>query len=265
MAPWNIHRVYLDTLPNLDLSKPKSHDWVRRHLLLVMKRPLSALTRNLNISDSSNVDLESDLRMGLRLLILDTIGIRDIHMTRGRKKVFYIHSTEDLTNGILLLVSAVKFDISNQTVVLDTCAVVSSSAFQLAEASKLEAPNAVMYVKSSENGMKAWRQLLPAVVERCRTWTHDPATCEYLQPVDPQFPFCELGPSELCSCAAGKVPAEVLKLKQWGLGKLVGAEEILKKDAMRAAVSPMFPSIFEDEVESESRIQQLELPFCCVM
>ena len=60
----------------------------------------------------------------------------------------------------------------------------------------------------------AWKRLMPALAERCRTWKHGP-NCEFL--AKKSIPLSlEHGNDPLCSCGKGKdVSAVFMKEREW--------------------------------------------------
>lgn len=78
--------------------------------------------------------------------------------------------------------------------------------------------------------------MLPALAERCRTWTHK-STCEYQKLNGGAAPLStEEGQTPLCSCGQGTVSAAQL-------AKLAGVKEWgpFAKYAIRVAIAPIFP------------------------
>ncbi|KAI0685775.1 hypothetical protein C8T65DRAFT_591850 [Cerioporus squamosus] len=76
-----------------------------------------------------------------------------------------------------------------------------------------------------------WKQLLPAVAERCRSWSHGP-NCEYKAtgriPLETQLH----GGDPLCSCGRGKDVEGLLRVKAWAP---------FAPHVTRIALSPLFP------------------------
>jgi hypothetical protein len=86
--------------------------------------------------------------------------------------------------------------------------------------------------------LRLWKRCLPALAERCRTWDHDPATCEYA--AQGRVPLSlEDGKQVLCSCGQGELPDEFIPLPDW---------ETAARYATRVAISPVYASHLVEEL-----------------
>ena len=239
VIPWNMPRVHLNALPVIDLDDAGNHGWLDYHAPLIIGYP--AIQKRKAIAYPGE-EIKSSIYTSIYSLIAKCVGFKGVPQRKQRPKAIYIRCPSDIVNGILILVIDVKLDIDANTVLLDTCVVANTEAYQLAFSSQMHAPGAYLQSDCSEEVMQAWRELLPAVTERCRTWTHDPETCEYLTtrkiPVSTQP-----GENPLCSCAGGTVPTQILRLKEWGL-HMSGSAEALATHGTRAAISPFFHGPF---------------------
>jgi hypothetical protein len=94
--------------------------------------------------------------------------------------------------------------------------------------------------------LKLWRQVLPVMVERCRTWEHRP-DCEYL--TESRIPLSlENNQPLLCSCGSGQLPKTFLTgVPHWGS---------VSKYFVRAALSPCFPAPFCEKLFDFSKINK---------
>ena len=86
---------------------------------------------------------------------------------------------------------------------------------------------------------------MPAITERCRTWTHTQATCEYFNGKQIPIPW-ETSINPLCSCATGIFRAEVHQLASWGLVNKANAIDAITMNGTRAAISPFFGGSWDD-------------------
>ncbi|RMZ67763.1 MYND finger [Pyrenophora seminiperda CCB06] len=84
--------------------------------------------------------------------------------------------------------------------------------------------------------LNLWKQALPALVERCRTWKHQ-ADCEYSR--NSNIPLSmEEGQRVFCSCGNGRFPPDFIKgVPQWSK---------VSKYFVRAAVSLCFQTPFSE-------------------
>jgi hypothetical protein len=80
-----------------------------------------------------------------------------------------------------------------------------------------------------DDEIRAWRLLLPAFAERCRTWKHLD-TCEYLaKGIPPAVDGLTVSP--LCSCGRGKNLGSFGNVPDW---------KLLRDEATRVAIGPLF-------------------------
>src|SRR6266480_1773822 len=100
---------------------------------------------------------------------------------------------------VLIFVASLKLDVANQTVVLDSAILPLTNSLMPRLSSFLGTLSAMKLcsIKVDTIELKFWRQVLPAMVERCRTWEHLP-NCEYL--TESRIPLSlENGEPLLCS------------------------------------------------------------------
>ncbi|KAG8738882.1 hypothetical protein FRC10_006399, partial [Ceratobasidium sp. 414] len=127
----------------------------------------------------------------------------------------------------VLLVGGIRLDLASFTMVIDVAVVSAVSPFL----AKLEKTQKVLYQLDSRNGeATVWKRLIPAFIERARTWKHT-TNCEYVS--SGQIPVSlDLGGDILCSCGAGVgFEADEWKDPAW---------KALLPFATRAAISPLF-------------------------
>jgi hypothetical protein len=105
-------------------------------------------------------------------------------------------------------------------------------------------PAVVNIVTTAEEAV-AWKQLIPAVVERCRTWSHS-SNCEYASAG--RIPLSvELDETPICSCGFGvDLPASIsgIPSKAW---------KLLRPFTTRAALSPLFAVSYVEPVASDAK------------
>lgn len=116
---------------------------------------------------------------------------------------------------------------------------IASTALDVA-LSSLSASGGIQIVNTSAEERTAWHDLLPAFVERCRTWKHSATACEYR--TNGRVPAsADLNESPLCSCAGGNPSPEFLKNPAW---------QPFARYATRAALSPLFAVSYLESVGS---------------
>ncbi|KAI0096587.1 hypothetical protein GGR51DRAFT_543152 [Nemania sp. FL0031] len=226
---WNIPYINLRTCPIVDVDRP-SHkpQWLRPHLTLMM----SARERAMR----SQMDMPRPAGEFLRLKFKDTLETMFLHFAGlGAEKRNVVFGLKNGTKGdihILILVSSLRINLADRAAVLD-CAVIPFYHDPALNPEKLITPLLSQGVLTSvveDAEMQLWRRVLPAYVERCRTWTHRDS-CEYVRAGT--IPLStENGKQCICTCGNGNFPQNFIRdIPNW---------EALAKHAVRAAISPAF-------------------------
>jgi hypothetical protein len=96
-----------------------------------------------------------------------------------------------------------------------------------------------MSIGLDEDGLRLWKKCLPALAERCRTWTHNPKTCEYAKHGATVPLSLKHREAALCFCGLGKFPNDYLDIPNW--------ETVGKKYSTRLAISRVFSAPFVEE------------------
>lgn len=93
-------------------------------------------------------------------------------------------------------------------------------------------------IKVDDDESRLWKEMLPALVERCRQWEHRPS-CEYKAKA--QIPLSvENGQTPLCSCGNRRFPPRFISgIPKW---------DLVSKYAVRAAISPSFSVPFVEQI-----------------
>ncbi|KAJ3114912.1 hypothetical protein HDU96_001469 [Phlyctochytrium bullatum] len=195
--------AWLDTLHELALSEADEVEWAR---------------------DLDDEGLMYTFKASLDYLFTRFAGIP----WEPQHSVFFFFS-EANEGGVydVLIISAMRLDSGNQTLVLD--AAVLSASFDALE--QLDLDMGPITVTLEEHNL--WHNLLPSFAERCRHYPHL-LTCEYRS-----------GQKYLCSCGKGKFPSTFRKpdVPSW---------KKIRKFATRVAIpicfSLPFPEVLADKV-----------------
>ncbi|KAF8180830.1 hypothetical protein BJ912DRAFT_1032956 [Pholiota molesta] len=202
--PWSIHRVNMSTLPVLDVKAKQLKEWLDIHVASMM----SARERSLRKKHDS----------------LHTIFVRAAGTQGGSvQRLFALRDDKTNNCDTILFVNDLHFDLTSHTMICDAYVLPLTTRF-IAENEKafvrLVTQGGLINIAAFEGEMQAWKQLLPAFAERCRSsWSHGP-NCEYTAQ----------GRSS-CSCGRGKEVGGMQKSELW------------KKFApfvTRVALSPLF-------------------------
>ena len=135
----------------------------------------------------------------------------------------------------LIFLNDLKLDLTSQTVVADACVVplTTKNAPKIVGAINRKLKETIV-ISTSANEARAWKYLLPAFIERCRTWKHR-GECEYIKR---GIPACSMEDgwdkmiSPLCRCGLGKDLGTLASVDDW---------RAVRSEATRIAISPLFP------------------------
>ena len=239
-ANWSAPYVALDILPVLDTEEKSKMKWLITHASLMW----SSRERRIREAGMAGQALPSNLRQDDRVDFKDGVFSLLMHYTGlqgNQARVFALHRADAGGVHVFLFVSALKLDLANHTAVLDT-AVLPLSHEMLRDRTVqkflggLQSNEQVCVISVTEMELKLWKQVLPALAERCRTWKHKPESCEYLSTGEiPPPKGLEDANTPLCSCGNGKIPPKFM-----GDLKMPHLEYVLQKHATRIAISPVF-------------------------
>lgn len=205
MYTWNIHRVNLERLPILDTSEPEALQWLNTHLSVAWS------DREIEIRNKkTHTDVFTDIKDSIHTVFLRSIGL-------GSRKA-RVFAFADQTNNVetIWFINEMRFDLSSHTLVVDgwilslTTKISHEVRIPL---ERLHNSGTMSLNRTFGNEQQAWKQLLPALAERCRTWKHT-ERCEYL--IQGLVPLSvEDGTSPICDCGRGKDVDAFRKVKEW--------------------------------------------------
>jgi hypothetical protein len=225
----SMHRVNLDALPILEFGDSSVDvDWVMTHASV----SFSDQERNLRENDSKDVLL--NLKDNLLSLMVTFAGAQNM-----KTSVFGIYSSQGGVDT-LLFVNELRLDTSTNSIVADVCVLPMTEKLIFQPViqnylGKITKERTMHTIHTADVTGAAWKQLLPVVVERCRTWPHR-SNCEYF--MEGRVPLA-LSHSQIpvCGCGQGLALGSFLKVKAW---------QGLEAFVTRAAIGLLFPSSFLD-------------------
>lgn len=231
--PWNMHRVVLDKLPTVDLKGAELDIWLNPHVgSMHSARERKALKEH-------KEDALIHVKASISSIFVRFAGIL------GRQRACAFSLVDEATNNCdtILLITGLRYDLPSHTVVCDGYVLPMTPDFM----SKIEAPLARLVrsdtmsrVRVFEGEMQAWKQLITASVERCRTWEHTD-NCEYVaRQIIPLTQRMEVDP--LCSCGRGKDIDGLMKMPEW---------RVYAPHVTRFALSPLFAVSYLDTIGRE--------------
>ncbi|PIL27060.1 hypothetical protein GSI_10199 [Ganoderma sinense ZZ0214-1] len=237
LSPWNIHRVFLDSLPILNITKAnvsQLQEWYNPHVgsQLCMRERAS-------LKDPVRPDVLANIKETIHCIMMRCAG------TQGSQEASRTFALRDDASGdcdTLLFVDKVRFDLSAHAMVCDAFVLPLCHALmpRIEQAfQQLLRRGGIENVKLYGQEMRAWKRLLPALVERCRaSWVHG-ANCEYA--AQGRIPLeVELSEGDpLCGCGRGKDVEGMLRDAVW---------KRFAPFVTRVALSPLFAVSYMEPV-----------------
>ncbi|KAF7340259.1 hypothetical protein MVEN_01944800 [Mycena venus] len=172
---------------------------------------------------------------------LNTIFVQSTGAQGGDvHRVFNLVEKDSNNCDTVIFISNLRYDLPSHTVICD--GYVLPLTKKLLDNiqnpfGKLVQTNTMRSIPASKVEIEAWKRLLPALVERCRSWTHT-EKCEYaLQGRVPLSVEMERDP--LCSCGKGEDVDGMHRVAEWTK---------LAPFAVRVAFSPLFAVSYLEKV-----------------
>ncbi|KAJ6567596.1 hypothetical protein DFH09DRAFT_1468983 [Mycena vulgaris] len=230
LHPWNIHRVNLSSLPILHVKTANQKQWLNAHVGSMMS------ARELALRKAHEDDALMRVKETLHAIFVLSTGSQGGDM----KRVFSLVDKESNNSDTVLFISDLRFDLPSHTVVCDGYVLpLTRAILRRIEApfGKLVQARVMGSIAVSKVELNAWKKLLPALVERCRSWKHK-ETCEYI--VQGKIPLSdEIERDPLCGCGRGKDVEGMNKVALWAK---------LAPFAVRIAFSPLFAVSYLEKV-----------------
>ena len=238
----NIPHLNLDNLPILDISKKEPLRFLNSFCSFIF----SARERRMRdeINSSTNSGIGDSARLNFKESLF-TMLMLSSGMQGGQTGLFSITHPRDGIH-MLIFVSALRLDAIGAGVVLDAAVL----PFTREMIDKHELDDFLLLLRTLECAtikvddaeLRLWKRVLPALAERCRTWTHG-EECEY-RSGGGKIPVSEDdGKQLLCSCGQGELPEDFMPLPDW---------DSAAQFATRVAISPMFASPFVEDIMDAS-------------
>ncbi|KAK8050303.1 hypothetical protein PG994_012033 [Apiospora phragmitis] len=234
----NGHNLSLDGLPILDVDPKHKRD--NQWLVTSTSYVFSLKEKRLRDSGQTPEGVNTDLRVNFKESIF-TMFMLASGLQGGQTGLFSLNQPD---KGIVILVfiQCIRIDTAAGSVVAD--AAILPLTFDLVLSRKLEDFLLVLReleicaITVNDEELRLWKQVIPDMVERCRTWNHT-TDCEYKRPGAESPLTLETGKPLLCSCGNGKLPGNYMKIPGWDLAS---------QYAVRAAISPSFSVPFVEDI-----------------
>ncbi|EUC54469.1 MYND finger protein [Rhizoctonia solani AG-3 Rhs1AP] len=248
---WNIHHVRLDCLPTLDVRNPAKVDWLNTICALQLSEREQAIRNGDENQKNIAINALVNVKESIHGITVNFSGIQG----RRTRTIGLFEKDQDKPH-VLLLIGGIKLDPASFTFVLDAAIVPLSSermAILKSKIHKLQNTGTVVQARTLGHEVEAWKKLIPAFVERCRSWSHRP-NCEYTsQGRVPLSTAYDENP--ICTCGQGiGFTSSEWKAPEW---------KDLLPFATRAAICPLFSVSYIERVAanwSERREAPSEKP-----
>lgn len=246
-APWNMPHVNLSTLPVINIEEKNHEDlsWVRSHLSHMWSDHEKLVSKIARRRVSKEERARIDFKESLFNMFTQFAGLRASEGAKLRSSIFALICEEAGGINMVIFVSAMHLDLSNRTLVLD--AAVMPGTFnraqqQLRVIHDIINTDKLIGVKVTLEELRLWKEVLPSMVERCREWEHKEG-CEYLARGKPRTPPLSVSTGQriICDCGLGCFP------RDYHVGYMRSNWQYVKRQCVRVAISPMFPSPMVDE------------------
>lgn len=233
----NMPHINLDTLPILSLSDKSRIQFMTTLTSLMFStrerrlREAQALSRSKKAASSPRLDFKESLFT----IFMLTSGLQ------GGETGLFAFTRGDEGIHMLLFVSAIRLDGAHGGVVLDAAVLPFTKRLirsgELAEFLIMLRTLECCTLTVGEEELALWKKALPALAERCRTWSHE-SGCEYYETGKVPVSLAD-GDHVLCSCGQGKLPDTFVSLPDW---------ETAARYATRVAISPLYASALVEEL-----------------
>lgn len=241
----NGQNLSLDKLPilNVDPQHKRDNQW----LVTLTSHVFSIKEKRLRNSGKTDTGVNKDLRVNFKESVF-TMFMLASGLQGGQTGLFSLNQPE---KGIVFLVfiQCILIDTAAGSVVAD--AAIMPLTLDLVLSRKLEdfflllRELEICAITVNDEELRLWKQVIPDMVERCRTWNHM-ADCEYKKP-GAEIPLTmETGKQLLCSCGNGKFPEHYMKIPGW---------DLVSRYAVRAAISPTFSVPFVEDIVNTGGLQ----------
>ncbi|KAH7926180.1 hypothetical protein BV22DRAFT_1194548 [Leucogyrophana mollusca] len=233
LTSWNVHRVDLDRLPALQTTTPGSMEWLRPLCFLMF----SDREKRAREGVSSGTGVSPDTLMNLKDSLLSIFGASS-GLSEPNARVFALAQDGPIGAYTLIFVNELRLDLASHTAVADAWVLPMTLEILPHVLDAISGITAsIMHIKTDAEEMRAWKQFLPAITERCRTWKHK-TTCEY--EAHGAIPLSmEWAESPICSCGRGVGSQALSKVEKWSA---------FMPYVTRAALSPLFAVSYLEEV-----------------
>ncbi|KAK0243382.1 hypothetical protein EDD85DRAFT_814852 [Armillaria nabsnona] len=226
---WSMHYLSLSPLPVIDVNG--NLEWIRQHISLIFSERECRLR---DLPAAQREDTLLAIKDTFFTLIFASAGI-DI----PREHIVCLMDEDTNLPEIVIFLRHLRLDLTSHTVVVDCFVLPFTKGVDWAW--EVLNRKSMLIIKTHSAEIRAWKQMLPAITECCRTWRHT-NNCEYLARGIPAS--VDISETPLCSCGLGHGASSYFKDS--------GLDKRLCNYVTAAAISPFFALSF---LESMGRSQ----------
>ena len=250
-TPWNLHHVNLDAAPILALEKKKELEWIATHTAFQFSVREASIAQRINHPSVRSSATLVSLKACIQAIINAVAGVG-----RGgpRARTFPIVQEGSEKTVLLIVVHQLRLDMPSFTLLADAAVIPFdedvSAVYDAVARGSHRAPPIVLTISATDEEVAVWKQFLPAVVERCRTWSHTP-NCEYTPAGRIPLSVEPTVHPAICGCGRGRnLPDKVADVPDefWNA---------LRPYATRAAISPLFAVSYLEPVVASGISERL--------
>ncbi|KAF8205708.1 hypothetical protein K438DRAFT_1579184 [Mycena galopus ATCC 62051] len=250
LIPWSFHCVNLERLPVLNLNTPGLEEWLIPHVGLTFSEREAKARKN------KDVDALMFVKDTIQTIVVQASGIQP--KGSSPQRVFALADKTTNNCDTVLFIDLLRFDLSAHTIVCDGF-VLPLNDERFVDISqdflKLWGDSKMITIPLEPGEIASWKQLLPVLVERCRTWKHRDS-CQYT--TEGRIPLStEMEVIPLCACGEGQNVQRMRDVPLW---------KPLAKYCTRIALSPFFAVSYLEPVGPKDRsccVCRAKAPFRC--
>jgi hypothetical protein len=214
---WNLPRLSLRLLPELDLLKKGDLSWINMNLSSAFSSRERSL-HNRHLKALTTGDVLADVKENLFSLFTMSAGVGRTATSKidGPQKVFFI-DLEDLGVICVIFVVGMRLELHDGTLVVDSFVLPLEPPLVARlnkELARLSAEECVG-LRGTREAYELWTKYIKASVERCRVWNHRRGclgTSENeIHSREDRSSYQQF----LCDCGKGKVTEEFKRARGW--------------------------------------------------
>ncbi|EUC54468.1 MYND finger protein [Rhizoctonia solani AG-3 Rhs1AP] len=225
---WNLHNINLDRLPRLNTRNTAKLYWID-HLC---KHQLSDPEKMIRNGDELQRQGAEHTPLNFKSTI-HSIAAHRLDKKTNQNRTIALYDKDEGKLYATLFIGGIRLDLASMTIAFDTAVVPMTGDEKTLNpllGLLLDSLASIVPIVTNRYETIAWKQALPAFVERCRTWSHRPS-CEYQS--RGQIPLSvDFNKNPICTCGQGIG----MTSPQW---EAPGWEKFIPL-ATRAAICPIF-------------------------